>query len=344
MRPRTNTLTAAQLATMVGGVLHGDPELVVSRLCPLEAPVEGGVTFVRAQSPSGLVRKLNNLPKMVALVDSTMTQLDISTLVCTVVTTSDPQRAFISLIPEFYSPYSSPKGIHATATIHPTATIGDGAAVGPGCVVGEFCSIGCNVTLEANVVLYSGVSIGANTHIHSGVAIREGCSLGANCIVHNNVAIGADGFGYLADPKTGISKVPQVGVVEIGDFVEIGACTSIDRGTVGATIVGSHVKIDNQVQIGHNVRIDSNVIICAQVGIAGSCHIKQGVVIGGGAGIADHVTIAPGSRIGGHAGVISSIDDPGDYMGFPATKAQEFRRQQVVLRRLAAGKSVKTGE
>jgi UDP-3-O-[3-hydroxymyristoyl] glucosamine N-acyltransferase len=343
MKPLTNTMTAVELARKVDGVLHGDAHLVVSRLCPIETPSEGGVTFVRAQSPSALLRKLKNLPKMVALVDATITQVDISTLICTVVTTKDPQKAFISLVSQFYSPYSSPKGIHATASIHPTATIEDGVAIGPGCVVGELCSVGRNVTLEANVVLYPGVTIGPDTRIYSGVAIREGCSLGANCIVHNNVVIGADGFGYLADPQAGISKVPQVGIVEIGDHVEIGACTTIDRGTVGSTVIGSHVKIDNQVQIGHNVKIESHTIICAQVGIAGSCLIKRGVVLGGGVGVADHVTIAAGSRIGGHAGVISSIDEPGDYMGFPAIKATEFRRQQVTLRRLAAGKSVKTG-
>jgi UDP-3-O-[3-hydroxymyristoyl] glucosamine N-acyltransferase len=156
--------------------------------------------------------------------------------------------------------------------------------------------------------------------------------------------IGADGFGYLTDPRTGITKVPQVGVVKIGDHVEIGASASIDRGTVGATIIGSHVKIDNQVQIGHNVRVDSHCIICAQAGIAGSCHIQRGVVLGGGAGVADHVTIVPGVRVGGHAGVISSIDEPGDYMGFPAMKAPLYRRQQAFIRRLTNKKSVKTPE
>ncbi len=343
MKPRTNILTATQLATHVGGALHGDAQLEVSCLCPLEAPVAGGVTFVRAKSPHSLIRKLHELPRMVALVDSLPADFDSTTLRCTLIVTPDPQRAFISLIPEFYSPYPRQHGVHKSATVHPSATIADGVTIGPGCVVGELCSLATNVTLEANVVLYPGVSIGSNTHIHSGTSVREGCSVGAHCIIHNNVVIGADGFGYLTDPKTGISKVPQVGIVQIGDHVEIGACSSIDRGTVGATSIASYVKIDNQVQIGHNVKIESHAIICAQVGIAGSCHIERGVVLGGGAGVADHVTIAAGSRVGGHAGVISSIDHPGDYMGFPAVKATEFRRQQATLRRLSSGKSVKTG-
>jgi UDP-3-O-[3-hydroxymyristoyl] glucosamine N-acyltransferase len=281
---------------------------------------------------------------MVALVDSKFTGLDITSLRCAVIEVADPQRAFISLIPDFYSPYPSHQGVHPSASIHPSVSLGVGVSIGPGCVIGESSCIGDNVRLDANVVVYPGVSIRANSHVHSGCAIREGCLIGSHCVIHNNVVIGADGFGYLSDPKTGISKVPQVGIVEIGDHVEIGACTSIDRGTVGATIIGSHVKIDNQVQIGHNVRVDSHSIICAQVGIAGSCHIQRGVVLGGGVGVADHVTIASGSRVGGHAGVISSIEEPGDYMGFPAMKASQFRRQQAILRRLAHRKSVKTSE
>ncbi len=344
MKPRPNTLVAADVAAKVGGTLHGDSAMSGSCLCALEAPVEGGITFARAQSTHSLRRKLEKLPKMIALVDSKMTGLDTTSLKCAVIEVQDPQRAFISLIPDFYAEYTSPQGVHPSATIHPSASLGVGVSIGPGCVIGESCSISDNVRLDANVVIYSGVSIGANTHIHSGCAIREGCRVGSHCVVHNNVVIGADGFGYLSDPKTGISKVPQVGIVEIGDHVEIGACTSIDRGTVGATIIGSHVKIDNQVQIGHNVRVDSHAIVCAQVGIAGSCHIQRGVVLGGGAGVADHVTIVSGSRVGGHAGVTSSIEEPGDYMGFPAIKATQYRRQQAVIRRLASGKSVKTGE
>ncbi|MEY4701820.1 MAG: hypothetical protein RL326_2007 [Pseudomonadota bacterium] len=344
MKPKPQILSAAEIAAKVGGTLHGDSTMSGSFLCALEAPVEGGITFVRAQSTSSLLRKLEKLPKMVALVDSNISGLDTASLRCAVIEVADPQRALISLIPDFYSPYPVHQGVHPSASIHPSASLGVGVSIGPGCVIGELSSIGDNVRLDANVVIYPGVSIRANTHVHSGCAIREGCVIGSHCVIHNNVVIGADGFGYLSDPKTGISKVPQVGIVEIGDHVEIGACTSIDRGTVGATVIGSHVKIDNQVQIGHNVRVDSYSIICAQVGIAGSCHIQGGVVLGGGAGVADHVTIVAGSRVGGHAGVVSSIEEPGDYMGFPAMKAAQFRRQQAVIRRLANRKSVKTSE
>lgn len=344
MKPRATILTATEVAARVGGILHGDTSLTASCLCPLETAVSGGVTFLRAQSSSSLLRKLEALPRMIVLVDAKLADFDASGLQSALIGVPDPQRAFISLIPEFYTPYPSLDGIHPSAAIDPSAKIGVGVSVGAGCVVAASCVIGDHVRLEPNVILYPGVSIGAGTHIHSGCAIREGCVIGAQCTLHNNVVIGADGFGYLSDPKTGISKVPQVGIVEIGDNVEIGACTSIDRGTVGATVIGAHVKIDNQVQIGHNVRIDPYCIICAQVGIAGSCHIKKGVVLGGGVGVADHVSIAAGSRVGGHAGVISTIDEPGDYMGFPAMKASAFRRQQATMRRLARRKGVKTDE
>lgn len=344
MKPRATTLTATEVATRVGGVLRGDSTLVALCLCPLETPVTGGITFLRAQSSASLLRKLEALPAMIVLVDSKLANIDHKGLQCVLISVADPQRAFISLIPEFYTPYPSCDGIHPSATIDPSAKLGVGVSIGAGCVIAASCVIGDNVRLEPNVTLYPGVSIGTGSHIHSGSAVREGCVIGARCILHNNVVIGADGFGYLSDPNTGISKVPQVGIVEIGDHVEIGACTSIDRGTVGATVIGAHVKIDNQVQIGHNVRIDAYSIVCAQVGIAGSCHIQQGVILGGGAGVADHVSIAAGSRIGGHAGVISTIDERGDYMGFPAMKASVFRRQQATIRRLAQRKGVKTDE
>ncbi len=344
MKPRLNTVFAADIAAKVGGTLRGDSTLTVSCLCPLETPIQEGITFARAQSTASLLRKLAKQPTMVAFIDSKMIGLDTTSLKCTVIGVAEPQRAVISLIPDFYSPYISQQGIHPSATIHQSVSLGVGVSIGPGCVISESSSLGDHVRLDANVVIYPGVSIGANTRVHSGCAIREGSQIGSHCVIHNNVVIGADGFGYLSDPKTGISKVPQVGNVEIGDHVEIGACTSIDRGTVGATVIGSHVKIDNQVQVGHNVRIDSHSIICAQVGIAGSCHIHRGVVIGGGTGVADHLTIVSGCRVGGHAGVTCSIDEPGDYLRFPAMKASRYRRQQAIIRRLANGKSVKTSE
>jgi len=183
--------------------------------------------------------------------------------------------------------------------------------------------------------------VGARSRLYSGVAIREGSRIGTNVIIHNNSVIGSDGFGYLQDPKVGLRKVPQVGTVEVGDYVEIGANTTIDRGAVGSTIIGPHTKIDNQVQIGHNVVLGSHCVVCAKVGIAGSCKVGSGVVFGGGVGVADHVTIVSGVRLSGYSGVYSDILEPGDYMGVPAIKAGTYRRQQAIISRMTKGKGSK---
>jgi UDP-3-O-[3-hydroxymyristoyl] glucosamine N-acyltransferase LpxD len=193
-------------------------------------------------------------------------------------------------------------------------------------VIGEDVRIEEGAVLRDRVTLYPHSSVGARTVLHSGVVIREQCRIGADCILHNNTVIGADGFGYVPDRKVGLRKVPQIGNVEIGDRVEIGSNTCIDRGAFGSTLVGAGTKIDNLVQIGHNVVIGSNCIICGQVGIAGSAVIGDRVVLGGSVGVADHVTIVPDVRIGARGAVHTSIEKPGDYAGFPIMPARAWRR------------------
>jgi UDP-3-O-[3-hydroxymyristoyl] glucosamine N-acyltransferase len=151
--------------------------------------------------------------------------------------------------------------------------------------------------------------------------------------------IGADGFGYIPNPPRGLRKVPQVGSVKIGSDVEIGAHTCIDRGAFGSTTIGHGTKIDNLVQIGHNVSIGSHCLVCGQAAIGGSTKIRDGVVVGGAASIADHLELVSGVRLGGRSGVTTSLLEPGDYMGFPAVKATDWRRQQVLLRRTTRTKS-----
>jgi UDP-3-O-[3-hydroxymyristoyl] glucosamine N-acyltransferase len=177
--------------------------------------------------------------------------------------------------------------------------------------------------------------MGAGVTLHSGVSLREGTVLGSHVTVHNNTVIGGDGFGYVPDPSVGLRKVPHVGNVIIEDQVEIGANTSIDRGALGSTKIGFGTKIDNQVQIGHNVTIGKFCIICGQTGIAGSVTIGDRCVFGGGSGAADHVSICSGVRLGGRTGATGNINEPGDYLGFPALAASQWKRAQAALRRLA---------
>lgn len=340
MKPRTVSHPARKLAEAVSATLHGDPERAVSGLVAANSPQPGHLTFLRSRSASAVQRALADLKGMVVLMEERglPPMASLGTIESTLLVVPDPQRSFVELTPWFYEAEAVERAIHQSANIHPSAAIGAQASIGPNCVIGPGARLAEGVILHANVTLYRDVSIGAGSELHSGVVVREGCIIGARCCVHNNTVIGADGFGYLPDPKRGLVKVPQVGIVKIGDDVEIGACSCIDRGAIGATVIGSHTKIDNHVQIGHNVTIGSHCILCAQVGIAGSATLHDRVVLGGGAGVADHVTVVSGVRAGGRTGILSDIDEPGDYLGIPAVPASIYRRQQIALKRFAMRK------
>ena len=226
--------------------------------------------------------------------------------------------------------------IHPTAIIHKTATIGTDCKIGAGCYVGK------NVILENSVVLYPNVTvldetnIGNNTIIWSGTVIRERTKIGNYCIFHTNVSIGSDGFGYRPkEDGKGLVKIPQIGNVIIGDDVEIGANTSIDRGKFSSTIIGDGCKIDNLVQIGHNCVMGRSCIMSGNSGLAGSVTLGDGVVIGGSASIKDHVTLHSGVTVGAGSGVISDVAAGKTVLGYPACDAREKIKQWVALRKLA---------
>jgi UDP-3-O-[3-hydroxymyristoyl] glucosamine N-acyltransferase len=341
MKQLNRSYTVQEIADHAHGRVIGDGTMSISALVALESPRTGGVTFLRSKSHVALARTLQDLPAMALFVDESLLSPELPATQCALIVVPNAHKAFIATVSLFFEPYPTTLSAHPTAVIAPTAKIGERVSIGAACVIGDGCSIGDDSVLDAHVVLYPDVSLGKGVRLYSGVAVREGCTIGDRSIIHNNAVIGADGFGYVSDPKTGISKVPQVGIVEVGSDVEIGANTTIDRGTVGATVIGAHTKIDNQVQIGHNVVIGSHCIICAQAGVAGSTEIGAGVVLGGGAGVADHVRVVSGVRVGGHGAVLTSLEEPGDYLGFPAVKAMQYRRQQVTLRRLVDSKSHK---
>jgi UDP-3-O-[3-hydroxymyristoyl] glucosamine N-acyltransferase len=338
MKPLRISFTAKHIADVLSAKLLGNPDLIINGLCPLSKAESGFLTFIRSKSPSAAWRTLIKLPETLVLVEQALLPDSeaIRSLKCTLLVVQNAQRAFVDLIPKFFENEPINRTIHPTAIIDPSASLASDVAIGPFCVIEANARIGAGTILHNSVTVCRDVSIGNGCEMYSGVVIREGCEIGNNCTIHNNSVIGADGFGYLPDPNVGIRKVPQVGIVKIADCVEIGANTTIDRAAVGATSVGAGTKIDNQVQIGHNVAIGLNCLICAQVGIAGSVIINDGVVLGGGTGVADHVTIVSGVRVGGHSGITSDITEPGDYMGMPAVKAGSYRRQVASIKKLAA--------
>jgi UDP-3-O-[3-hydroxymyristoyl] glucosamine N-acyltransferase len=225
--------------------------------------------------------------------------------------------------------------IHATAVIHTTAVIGAGSKIGAGCYIGKDVLIGTNTVVYPNVTIFDNVIIGNNTAIWSGTVIRERCVVGSYCLIHPNVTIGADGFGFRPAPDgKGLIKIPHIGNVVIGNGVEIGASSCVDRGKFSATIVGDGCKIDNMIQIGHNSKMGRSCIMAGASGLAGSVTLGDGVVIGGGARISDHVTLGNGVSVGGNSGVINDWPDGAKVLGYPAVDARDALKQWVILRKL----------
>lgn len=224
--------------------------------------------------------------------------------------------------------------IHPTAFIDNTAIIGNGTRIGAGSYIGPKVQLGENVTIYPNVTILDECTIGKNTVIWSGAVVRERCHMGNGCIIHPNATIGADGFGFRPDPERGLVKIPQIGNVVLGNNVEIGANTCVDRGKFSSTVLGDGCKIDNLIQIGHNSKLGRFCIMAGQSGLAGSVTLGNGVLIGGSASITDHVTIGDGSIIGGGSGVTKDVPSGVTLLGYPAIDARDTLRQWAILKRL----------
>jgi UDP-3-O-[3-hydroxymyristoyl] glucosamine N-acyltransferase len=224
--------------------------------------------------------------------------------------------------------------IHPTAIIDATAIIGNATRIGAGSYIGPKVQLGENVTIYPNVTILDECTIGNNTVIWSGAVVRERCHMGNDCIIHPNATIGADGFGFRPDPQRGLVKIPQIGNVVLGNNVEIGANTCVDRGKFSSTVLGDGCKIDNLVQIGHNSRLGKFCIMAGNSGLAGSVTLGNGVIIGGSASIKDHTTIGDGAIVGAGSGVVGDIPAGKTMLGYPAVEARDALKQWAILKRL----------
>lgn len=329
----TKWLSLSEIATAVGGTVHGDSALRISAVCSLEEPVADALSFSKETVPARLKSLLAATPVKAFLL-SKGTPAEAIPPECAAVLVPDPLAAMVQVI-ALLQPQQQPSGkVSPRAEVHPTATLGAGVTIDAFAVIGEDAVIEDGAHLYPHVVIYPRAKIGAGAVIHSGAVIREECEVGAHAIVHNGAVIGADGFGYFPGPSRSLVKVPQIGRVLVGAHVEIGANSCVDRATLGTTVIGNGSKLDNLVQVGHNTKIGRSSIVCGQTGIAGSCTIGDGVVLGGGVGVKDHVDIVSGVRCGARSGVTSDLREPGDYAGFPAIKASVWRRQQVQLAKI----------
>lgn len=316
----------AELASLVGGRLRGDGQITIHRAAPFYEAGAGDITFIDQEHKSKL------------LADSSAAAVVVSPNVASgdlpAIEVDDVHAAFTALVLHFRPRrVQREMGISPLATVSPTAKLGDKVAVHPGVVIGEDVSVGKHVTIHSGVHILAGCTIGDDVTIYPGAVLYEDTQVGARSIIHSGAVLGANGFGYdFRDGKHVLSQ--QLGYVQIGEDVEIGANTTIDRGTYGATIVGTGTKLDNQVQIGHNCRIGRHNLLCSQVGIAGSTTTGDYVVMGGQVGVRDHVHIGAKSTIGAMGGIMNHVPEGSMMMGIPATPAKEQKIKQVALTKL----------
>lgn len=319
-------VTLQQLADWVRGEVIGDPNLVICNARTLHEAEPGDITFLESEKNLAAWQASRAsaavVPKSVAANDRPVIRVD------------DPLMAFVQIVQQLRQPApESAGGIHPSAIIHPQVQLASGVTVGPLAVIGEGTTIGENSVIHAGAIIGRRCTIGRHTHIHPRVVIYDDCRIGHRVAIHAGSVIGADGFGYRVQNGRHI-KVPQLGWVEIEDDVEIGACSTIDRGTFGATRIGAGTKIDNLVMIGHNCRIGKHNILCGQVGIAGSCTTGDYVVMAGQVGVADHVTIGEQVVVGAGSGVPNDIPAHSNVLGYPAIPISEERRMLIGLKKL----------
>jgi len=325
-------LTAAQLALALGLELHGDGSRLIHDAGPLHTAGEGQLSFLdnikyRLQLAATKAGVVIVKPQFLAEVPSGAVAL----------VTPQPYTAFGKALQMLFP---EPKGlatIHPSAVVHASAKLGQGVTLDAGVVVDAGAVLGDGVWVGANSYIGPEVSVGEHTHIHSCVSILC-ATIGARCQIHGGVRIGQDGFGFALDGNT--TKIPQIGSVEIGDDVEIGANTCIDRGAQVATKIGSKSRIDNLVQIGHNVELGQGCVVVSQTGIAGSTVLGNNVVVGGQVGIAGHIKIADRVMIAAKSGVTKTISKVGEVVsGFPAQPIAQWRKAQARLSRLLKNNS-----
>lgn len=330
--------TVAEISRLVGGTVRGDGHHLIESVATLTDAGPRDISFLENQKYAAVAAAV---PAGCLLLPPSAQDSPCAAKAQIIV--PEPRGAFavlLKIIEESRRAEDAPS-LSAKASIHPSAKLGEGISIGDFCVIGKNASIGAGTTLLPHCYVGANARLGRGCRVYPRVVIRDDCEIGDRVILHPGVVIGGDGFGFTTDKKTGRhTKVPQIGNVVIGDDVEIGANTTIDRAALGSTVIGAGTQIDNLVQIGHNVVVGRDCVIVALAGIAGSTKIGDGVILGGQVGVAGHLTIADRTQVGAQSGIMSTVEpaEPGKpphvLFGSPARPHREAFKLQALFGRL----------
>lgn len=316
-------MTLKELAGKIGGLLRGNGGITINRCATLQNAGKGAITYVDSDA---YLNQLNESSASAAIVGRGMKTATPS------IEVENPALAFAKALDILHSHVKPQPGIHSTAIVDPSVDIGIECHVGPHAVIGKGCYIGNGVTIHACVVIGKNCRIGDGSTFYPGVVIYDDSIIGEKVVLHAGVVIGADGFRFVEHGKKR-KKMPHAGIVRIGDNVEIGANSCVDRAMLDETVIGNGVKIDNLVQIGHNTSIGENSVIAGLCGVSGSCRVGKNVVMGGQVGVGDHVEIADNVILAAKTGVSNSIKKAGVYGGIIAQPINEWRKSHAAYRR-----------
>lgn len=321
--------TAEQIADILEGEILGDPNVEVSKLSKIEEGVEGALTFLA--NPKYTSHIYSTKASIVIVNRSFISEKEVSS---TLIKVDDAYKSFSKLL-EYYNQVKLNKfGIEQPVVFPETTVMGKDIYLGAFSYIGDNVVIGDNVKIFPNCYIGDNVTIGDNTILFSGTKIYADCIIGKHCVLNSGVIIGADGFGFAPNEKGEYTKIPQIGNVILEDYVDIGAATTIDRATLGSTIIRRGAKLDNQIQIAHNVEIGKNTVIAAQTGIAGSTKIGENCQIGGQVGFAGHITIGNNVKIQAQSGIGRNVKDNEVLQGSPALSYGDYNKSYVYFKNL----------
>jgi len=323
--------TAEQIASMLGGKVEGDPSAEVNALAKIEEGFSGALSFLSNPKYEEYLYKTKSTA---CIVNNTFTPAATLPETLTLIKVEDAYSCFGKLLEMYNSMTKEAPRVENPSYIDETAKVGTDLFLGAFSYIARDAVIGNNVAIHPNVSIGTNVRVGDGTIIYPGATVYRDCIIGKNCVIHAGAVIGADGFGFSPDENGAFQQIPQIGNVVLEDNVDIGANTTVDRATMGSTIIRKGAKIDNLVQIGHNTEIGSNTAMAAQVGVAGSCKIGDNVMVGGQVGFAGHLKVGNKVMIAAQSGVVGSVKEGSVLMGTPAFDSKEYKKSYLGFRRL----------